>query len=131
MAEAFARTYGADVMIPKSAGLHPAVSIAPFTRKVMAEKNIDLGDVLPKSIADHGSEPFDVVVNISGMALPPEIKASVREWKVRDPIGGKEQQYREAANQIENLVMQLVIELRGLQKQWATQFDTRGERRPE
>jgi protein-tyrosine-phosphatase len=125
MAEAFARTYGSDVIIPRSAGLFPAVGLAPFTRKVMAEKNIDLGDVLPKSIGDHGSDPFDLIINISGLPLPPEVKASVREWKVKDPIGGKEQQYREAADQIEGLVMELVKELRGLQQEWTSEFDTR------
>ena len=59
---------------------------------------------------------------------PAEVKAPVRDWKVKDPLGGKEQLYRDTANQIENLVMQLIIELRGLRKQWATEFDTRGQR---
>ena len=34
------------------------------------------------------------------------------EWQVRDPIGQKEEVYREVARQIEGLVMRLILELR-------------------
>lgn len=122
MAEGFARCYGADVMIARSAGLAPATNIMPLTRKIMLEKNIDLGDVMPKSIADHGSEPFDLVINLSGYAIPNEVRSPVREWKVNDPLGQKEQAYRDAAAQIERLVMDLVLELRQLKKKWEQEF---------
>lgn len=118
MAEGFARHYGSDVMIARSAGLNPATNIMPMTRKVMAERNIDLGDVLPKPVSDHQSEPFDLVVNISGRAAPAELRAPVREWKVKDPMGQKEDAYRIAADEIERLVMQLILELRVLRKKW-------------
>ncbi len=122
MAEGFARTYGADVMVARSAGLAPAPNIMPLTRKVLLEKNIDLGDVFPKGIADHGAEPFDLVVNLSGYPLPKELKAPVREWKVKDPMGGKEQAYRDTAALIERLVMDLILELRQLRKKWREEF---------
>lgn len=118
MAEGFAKTYGRDVMIPKSAGLSPATAVIPTTRKVMLTKNIDLGDVFPKGIEDHGSDPFDLVVNISGYPLPSDMRAPSREWKVKDPMGLKEKDYVEAANQIERLVMDLILELRQLQKKF-------------
>lgn len=121
MAEGFARCYGSDVMIAKSAGLHPATNIMPLARKVMAERNIDLGDVLPKPVSDHKGEPFDLVVNISGLAAPAELRAPVRDWKVKDPMGQKEQAYRETADEIERLVMQLILELRQLRKRWEEQ----------
>ena len=50
MAEGFARAYGADVLSAQSAGLAPALAVAPLTHKVMLEKNIDLGHIYPKSI---------------------------------------------------------------------------------
>lgn len=124
MAEAFARTYGSDVMEARSAGVYPAMMLAPLTRKVLRDKNIDLGDVLPKSVADYQGESFDLVVNMSGMSLPPEVNAPVREWTVTDPMGEKEQVYRDAADQIESRVMQLILELRRLRDQWRREFDT-------
>src|SRR5262249_11410814 len=114
MAEAFARVYGPDVIVAKSAGVYPASAIAPLARKVMLDRNIDLGDVFPKSIADHGSAPFDLIVNMSGEPVPPELKAPVREWKVYDPVGQKEQVFQETADVIERLVMDLILELRQL-----------------
>lgn len=129
MAEGFAKCYGSDVMVVRSAGLTPAVSLAPFTRKVMAEKNIDLGDAYPKSLADLGAEPFDLIINLSGVPLPSSIRGPVREWQVRDPMGGKEQLYRETSNEIEILVMRLIIELRNVQKQWAEEFDSKASGR--
>lgn len=122
MAEHFAHTYGADVLVARSAGVAPAVSVAAFTRKVMLEKNIDIGDAYPKAIGDHGGEPFDLVVNMSGIPLPPEIGAPVREWAVRDPMGSKEEVYRDTAELIERKVMDLILELRGLRKKWGEQF---------
>jgi arsenate reductase (thioredoxin) len=123
MAEGFARCYGVDVMTPRSAGLSPAANIMPLTRKVMLDKNIDLGDVFPKSIADHAGEPFDLVINLSGHPLPQkELRAPSRDWKIKDPMGGKEEAYRTTADEIERLVMQLVLELRQLRKRWQEEF---------
>ncbi|MCZ2151186.1 MAG: hypothetical protein LC126_25865 [Bryobacterales bacterium] len=121
MAEGFARRYGSDVIDARSAGLTPAGRVMPLTRKVMEEKNIDLGDAYPKPIADHAGETFDLVVNISGVPLP-QAKAPVREWTVRDPMGGKEDAYRLAAEQIERMVMDLILELRRLRKKWREEF---------
>ncbi|MBL8174486.1 MAG: hypothetical protein JNK48_07450 [Bryobacterales bacterium] len=121
MAEGFARRYGSDVLMARSAGLNPATNIMPLTRKVMADRNIDLGDVLPKPVSDHQGTPFDLVVNLSGRPVPPELRAPVREWKVKDPMGQKEGAYRAAADEIERLVMQLILELRVLRKRWQQQ----------
>jgi arsenate reductase (thioredoxin) len=127
MAEGFARCYGSDVIVAKSAGLNPTTHIMPLTRKVMADRNIDLGDVLPKSVTDHQADAFDLVVNLSGLPAPKELRAPVRDWKVKDPMGGKEQAYREAADEIERLVMNLILELRQLRKKWRqTGIDRRG-----
>ena len=52
MAEAMARKYGSDVLEVRSAGLTPAMNTTPFTRSVLQEKNVDLGDHLPRRFRD-------------------------------------------------------------------------------
>ena len=115
MAEGFARTYGADVMEGRSAGISPAAAIAPLTRKVLGEKNISLEDQFPKALNGVSGKPFDIIVNMSGSKLPAGLPVSapqVVEWPVPDPIGQKEEVYQSVANQIEDLVMRLILELR-------------------
>ena len=114
MAEAFARAYGSDILTARSAGLAPASIIQPLTRKVLTEKNIPSEGQFPKGLESVAADSFDVVVNISGEPLParPSANRSI-EWRVRDPIGQSENLYRTVAAQIEDLVMRLVLELRG------------------
>jgi arsenate reductase len=114
MAEAFARTYGSDILIVHSAGLAPAASLPPLTRQMLSEKNISSEGQFPKGVDSFAGEPFDVVVNLSGQRLPPElVKGRLIEWSVRDPIGESDSVYRAVAAQIEGLVMRLILELRG------------------
>jgi arsenate reductase (thioredoxin) len=111
MAEAFARAYGTDVVIASSAGLNPASIISPLTRQVLSEKKIPIDDQFPKGMEMAMREPFDVVVNMSG--LPMTVKADhVVTWKVQDPIGYDATMFRTVAAQVEELVMRLIIELR-------------------
>lgn len=114
MAEAFARAYGSDIVTAHSAGLAPAGMVAPLTRQVLTEKNVPSEGQFPKGLDAFKTDPFEVVVNISGEPLPPAITAKrVLEWRVRDPIGESESVYRTVAAQIEDLVMRLILELRG------------------
>ena len=114
MAEAFARTYGADVLIPASAGLSPAMKIATDTLKAMADKNIDLRDQFPKALRHLGRSEFDLVVNLSGSSVPEDLasRTKVLEWEVDDPVFMKYDQHCEIRDQIEKLVMSLIIDLR-------------------
>ena len=114
MAEAFARTYGADVLIPASAGLAPAIRIATDTLKAMAEKNIDLRDQFPKSLRHLGRSEFDLVVNLSGSSVPEDLasRTKVLEWEVDDPVFMKYDQHCEIRDEIEKLVMSLILDLR-------------------
>jgi arsenate reductase len=113
MAEAFAKTYGSDVMEVRSAGVSPATIIAPLTRQILGEKNIRIDDHFPKGLEIATRDPFDVIVNMSGAKLPIP-GAHIRDWPVRDPIGESEEVYRTVATQIEGLVMRLILELRSL-----------------
>ncbi len=111
MAEAFARVYGSDILVARSAGLCPAGAIPSVTQRLMLEKNISLEGCRPKDLEEAG-EPFDVVVNMSGVQLPGGVRGAVREWKVEDPIRSTEERHREVRDQIERLVQALITELR-------------------
>jgi len=110
MAEAFARAYGADVLEVKSAGISPATIVAPLTKQILAERNLNIDDQFPKAL-EVIHEPFDVVVNMSGYPLTVP-NARELTWVVPDPMGQKEDVYRAVANQIEDLVMRLILEVR-------------------
>ena len=111
MAEAFARTYGSDVMEARSAGIAPATIIMPLTRQVLSEKNVSVDGQFPKSLEIIEREPFDLLVNMSGAKLG-HASAQVIEWPVPDPVGQNEETYRAVAAEIERLVMGLILELR-------------------
>jgi arsenate reductase (thioredoxin) len=112
MAEGFARTYGNDVIIPASVGLSPATSVAPQTIRAMDEKNIDLRDHFPKSLRHLGRADFDLTINMTGFFLPKEFSGKIVDWEVADPVFMEFDEHREIRDQIEQLVMKLVLELR-------------------
>jgi len=117
MAEGFARSYGADVLIPASAGISPATNIAPDTRRAMAEKGIDVRDQFPKSLRHLARAEFDLVINMSGFDIPDSTGAEIRSWDVPDPVYLKYEEHCEVRDAIETLVMALVLELRRAQNQ--------------
>ena len=112
MAEGFARAYGSDVLEARSAGLAAALSIAPLTRKVMLEKNIDLADAFPKGFSVAAADGVDLIVNMSRHKLPANVAKPVEEWVLQDPIGQSEETYREVRDQIEQRVMRLILSIR-------------------
>ena len=112
MAEAFARSYGSDVLIPGSAGLSPAMAVPRDTHRAMEEKNIALRDQFPKGLNQLAQAQFDLVINMSGFDLPRSVTAPVREWDVDDPVACDYDRHCEIRDQIETRVMQLILELR-------------------
>jgi protein-tyrosine-phosphatase len=112
MAEAFARAYGSDVMVPASAGLAPAYGIAPDTIQAMEEKSLDLREQFPKSLRHMRRAQFDLVVNMSGMDLPRDLRAPAVEWDVPDPVDMDYEEHCQVRDQVERQVMQLILELR-------------------
>jgi arsenate reductase (thioredoxin) len=111
MAEAFARHYGSDVLEAVSAGMYPALMVAPLTGQVLKERNIGIEGHFPKDLSAVLHQPFDLVVNMSG--LPLEVPGADRiEWVVPDPIGQPEEVFRSVADQIESMVMRLILDLR-------------------
>jgi arsenate reductase (thioredoxin) len=118
MAEAFARLYGSDVLIPASAGFSPAQKLPADTLRAMEEKNVDMRAHFPKAVAEL-SGTFDLIINMSGYPLPPANGSPVREWAVPDPILMSYEDHCKVRDQIEDLVMRLILELRRQQKQKA------------
>ncbi|HJT88557.1 MAG TPA: arsenate reductase ArsC [Bryobacteraceae bacterium] len=116
MAEGFARVYGSDVVEPASAGLSPAITVAPDTLRAMAEKNVDLSRHFPKSLHQLGGRPFDLIVNLSGEPLPRHNGTPVEEWDVEDPVLMEYEDHCQIRDQIETLVMRLILNLRREQK---------------
>lgn len=112
MAEAFARAYGSDVLVAASAGLSPAMYVAPDTIKAMDAKGIDVRDHFPKGLRHLGRSQFDLVINMSGMELPPIPGAEIRDWDVPDPIYLRFAQHCEVRDSIEHMVMRLILDLR-------------------
>ena len=114
MAEAFATRYGADILEVSSAGLAPANALPELTKAVMKDKGITLDtqfckgfEVFPPKVQ------WDVVVNMSGRSLPFSTQAErVIDWKVDDPMGQRQIVHERVRDEIENLVMRLILELR-------------------
>jgi arsenate reductase (thioredoxin) len=111
MAEGFARANGSDVLFVQSAGLAPALAIAPLTHHVMLEKNIDLGDCYPKEL-EHIEGSIDLIINMSGHDLPAHAGPQVEVWDVSDPIGESEAVFRQVRDEIEQRVLKLIEQLR-------------------
>ena len=112
MAEAFARCFGRGVLEPASAGVYPAVKIAPDTVRAMAEKNLNLGSQFPKSVEQVDLSQFDLIVDMSGGLLEEIPHPPVKVWDVPDPIMLEYTEHCEVRDRIELLVHDLVRELR-------------------
>jgi len=111
MGEALARKYGADVIVADSAGLTPAMVTTPLTRLVLSERNVDLGDHLPKGLDEVDLKKCDLIVNMSGTRLS-NLGIPVEDWPVKDPYGALEPAYRTACDDIESRVMRLILRVR-------------------
>jgi protein-tyrosine-phosphatase len=112
MAEGFAIRHGHDVLVAESAGLAPAGVVVDETVRTMAEKNIDISTHYSKALRTDQADDFDLIVNMSGYDLPDGIRVPVLEWDVADPIGESDAFYAKVRDQIEELVVQLILELR-------------------
>ena len=88
----------------------------PETIQTMAEKNIDISNQYPKPLDPSLVSASDLIVNMSGRDLPNGVRTPVRSWLVRDPIGESESIYREVRDRIEQLVMDLILEVRRVNK---------------
>ena len=112
MAEGFARHYGADVLVAASSGVSPLSAALKETTDIMEEKNVDISGHVPRYFTPIETPRFDIVVNMSGMALPGIPPLELREWNVKDPYRQGKEAYRATRDDIENRVMRLILQLR-------------------
>lgn len=111
LAEVFARAYGADVIDAHSAGLSPAMTVSPLTKRFLTERNLAADDLFPKSLDLAAKDHYHLLINMSGRAISIP-GARVLHWQVEDPIGKSEEVFRAVAGQVERLVQRLVLDLR-------------------
>lgn len=112
MAEAFARALGEDSLVAFSAGLEPARTIPAATRAVMAEKGTPLfPDQKPRPLAEFDLSGFDVIVNLSGAALP-KTPAAVLEPLVPSPLPDDLESHRAVRDRMEIFVRFLIEHFR-------------------
>jgi arsenate reductase len=111
MAEAFARAYGSDVLVPASAGLGPANRVAPDTIRAMLEKNLNITDHFPKSIRQFDRTQFDLIVNLSGYPIQGRAEPIV-DWETPDPVCMDYKDHCAVRDLIERMVVHLVLQLR-------------------
>jgi arsenate reductase len=112
MAEGLARFYGKEDVVVSSAGMMPLSTVPMLTRRVMLEKNIPIDDQYPKGIELFRKQPFDRIINMSGMVMPAGMVGPVEEWVVADPYGRSEGAYRQVRDHLEPRVMKLLLEFR-------------------
>ena len=114
MAEAFARKYGSDVLVPFSAGLEPR-PIHPYAIQVLEEIGIDISGQHAKPVSQYlGREHFGILVTVCADAeakCPTFPGVSRREhWPFEDPAAfqGTEAErlakFREVRDQIEERI---------------------------
>jgi arsenate reductase (thioredoxin) len=113
MAEAFATRYGSDILDVSSVGLAPANGLPDLTKAVMKDKGISLDTQFSKGFEMFPQWQWDVVVNMSDRKLPYSLQSErVIDWKVEDPMGQRQIVHERVRDEIENLVMRLILELR-------------------
>jgi protein-tyrosine-phosphatase len=112
MAEAFANTYGSDVLVAASAGLAPASAVHPMTVHAMEDKNIDLQAHFPKALRHLTRAQFDLIVNISGSYLPNPPAGQIVDWDIDDPVFMEWEEHCKIRDEIERRVMALILQLR-------------------
>jgi len=112
MAEALARKYGSDVLVAYSAGTNAGSEAHPLTISVLAEKNVNGSEHVPRRYSEIKPANYDLIVNMSGRALPGDPAVPVETWDVLDPIGQSEEVFRNVRDRIEMLVMHLILRIR-------------------
>lgn len=111
MAQAFAKKYGKDKIIPYSAGNKPADKVNPVVVEVMKEVGIDISANKPKLLTIQMTQDADLIVtmgcNDQGICPGPFFKPTI-EWKLEDPKGKPKEKVREIRDEIERNVKNLM-----------------------
>lgn len=120
MTEGLAKAMGIEAF---SAGTHPKDSVHPVAVAVMAEKGNDISQHQPKNLDLEFAKTVDLIVTVCDEAdeecahLP--LPVPKIHWNLPDPAKGESsederlQAFRKVLDEIEQLVAQLALQLRG------------------
>ena len=112
MAAGFLRHLAGDRVVVRSAGSMPADRVNPAVVEVMAERGIELGDVMPKKLSSDQVAASDVVVTMGcGDACPIMPGKRYLDWELSDPAGRGMAEIRPVRDEIERLVRNLLADL--------------------
>lgn len=121
IAEAFARALGSETLVAFSAGMEPAECIPATARRAMGEGPVAFApDQRPKLLTEFDLSGFDVIVNFSGVKLPPN-QAVVLEPFVPSAVAGDLESHRDVRGRIEALVRFLIEHFRRA-KEWTPEL---------
>ena len=123
MAEALLRKHAGDRFEVYSAGFEPT-DINPFTRQVMAEVGLDLGNQYSREVREYlGKKNFAYVIIVCARAEKtcptafPSISQQRLFWPFEDPVAfegtdeAKMARFREIRDQIDRRILQWLSEL--------------------
>ncbi len=111
MAKGFFNAF-TEKAVADSAGTQPSKKIDSVAVQVMKEKNIDIGNSIPKMLTLSMNNGFDYIITmgcIDGCPITPRNKTI--EWDIEDPKGKTSEVYRRIRDQIESNVKKLINEV--------------------
>ena len=112
MAAGFSRALGGDRVLVLSGGSNPADDVNPAAAAVMAERGIDISEVLPQRWTSDDLEVADVVVTMGcGDSCPVVPHTRYVDWDLTDPAGLPIESVRPIRDDIEQRVRRLFTEL--------------------
>jgi arsenate reductase len=112
MAAGFARHYGGDELIVRSAGSDPAESVNPVAVAAMAELGIDIAGQTPTKLDYDTAYATDVIITMGcGDACPVFPGKRYEDWKLDDPASQGIQVVRPIRDDIHTRVRGLVAGL--------------------
>ncbi len=111
MAAAFAAAIGEGRCLASSAGINPLQSVLPEVESAMRERGIELPETFPKPVTEDVMSAADVVIGL-GVAEEqlPEARRTVL-WDIPPVIDRSPEEVREARDDIEQRVAELVADL--------------------
>jgi arsenate reductase len=112
MAAGFARRYGGEHLVVRSAGSDPAATVNPVAVAAMAELGIDIADQAPQKLDYDTAYATDVIITMGcGDACPVFPGKRYEDWKLDDPAGQGIEVVRPIRDDIHTRVRALVAEL--------------------
>ena len=112
MAAGFARHYGGDDLVVRSAGSDPAQAVNPVAVAAMAELGIDIAGQTPTKLDYDTAYATDVIITMGcGDACPVFPGKRYLDWKLPDPAGKGVDAVRPIRDEIRDRVTQLITEL--------------------